>query len=114
MGYDVYITRQNNWWQKEEAQQISEAEWKAAVESDAEMRLCGAAEATFPSAGTLRYENPLLAEWLGHPEHKAIWFDFRRGNVVVKNPDAAMIAKMKQLALKLKARVQGDEGEFYD
>ena len=95
MGYDLHITRQSNWWEKDETKQIAAAEWQAVVASDPEMRLSGAAESTFPSGGTLRYENPLLTEWLGHPEHEAIWFDFRRGTVIVKNPDEPIIAKMK-------------------
>lgn len=41
------------------------------------------------------------------------WFDFRSGNVVVKNPDVAILSKMWKIAQKLGARVQGDDGEIY-
>jgi uncharacterized heparinase superfamily protein len=33
--------------------------------------------------------------------------------VFTKNPDRAILAKLLQLAQRLEARVQGDEGEFY-
>ncbi|MFB7260449.1 hypothetical protein [Streptomyces nojiriensis] len=33
MGYDVHITRRENWWD-EEGQDISTAEWEAAVAAD--------------------------------------------------------------------------------
>lgn len=112
MGCDVYITRQSNWFRAAEAKRISEVEWRSVVEADSEMWLCGFAEATSPQDGTVRYENPLLAEWLGHPHYSQVWFDFRDGNVVVKNPDELVVKKMKQLAHKLDAGVQGEEGEF--
>ncbi|NYH26059.1 hypothetical protein GGD40_005630 [Paraburkholderia bryophila] len=41
------------------------------------------------------------------------WFDFRAGNVVVKNPDTAILLKMWLIAQKLGARVQGDDCEIY-
>ncbi len=113
MGYELYITRADNWYNNE-GRELTEATWEAVVESDPEMRISGFGEATTPSGETIRYVNPLLAEWLGHPEHDVVWFDFRQGNVVVKNPDELTIAKMHEVAQKLKARVQGDEGEFYD
>jgi hypothetical protein len=43
-----------------------------------------------------------------------VWFDFRQGNVVVKNPDTEVLRKMWSLAQALSANVQGDDGEGYD
>jgi len=112
MGYDLYITRKADWF--EDGSEISDADWSAYLASDPEMRLTGAAEAALPDGSTLRYENPLLAEWSGHSDGEVVWFDFRNGNVVVKNPDEEVITKMQEIASKLQARVQGEEGEFYD
>ena len=42
------------------------------------------------------------------------WFDHRDGEIVVKNPDAEIRAKMWRLALTLGARVLGEEDEPYD
>jgi hypothetical protein len=75
------------------------------------MRLTGTAEAKTPDA-VLRYENPGLAIWTKAP-HSGTWFDYRRGRIVVKNPDPEILAKMKQIAGKLRAKVIGDEGEEY-
>jgi hypothetical protein len=39
---------------------------------------------------------------------------WRAGRIVSKNPSDAVIAKMYEVARLLDARVQGDEGEYYD
>ncbi len=42
------------------------------------------------------------------------WFDrSSAGNIVVKNPDEEIIAKMVEIGYALSAGVQGDEGEWY-
>jgi len=41
-------------------------------------------------------------------------FCWRAGDIAVKNPDETIIAKMHAVATALGARVQGDEGEFYN
>jgi hypothetical protein len=40
--------------------------------------------------------------------------DFRDGEIVVKNPDEATVARMIAAARRLGARVEGDDGETYD
>jgi hypothetical protein len=62
----------------------------------------------------LRYENPGLCRWRRHPTGERIWLDLRHGDVVVKNPDEATIAKLLMVARALNARVQGDDGEIYE
>ena len=112
MGYEVRILRGPNWWENE-GYEISEAEWQRVVEADPEMRMSGVAEAAYLE-GVLQYENPNLAEWTGHPSRGVVWFEFRGGMVVVNNPDEPIIIKMQKIARLLGARVQGDEGEFYN
>jgi hypothetical protein len=97
MGYDLHVTRGDS-------QPIAETEWRAYVAGDPELDLTGVAEASAPD-GTLRYENPGLACWRGHPSGEQVWFDFRLGRLVVKNPDEPTIAKMLALADALGARV---------
>ena len=115
MGYDVHITRKENWF--DEGQQISLKEWKSVIATDEEMRLDGHAEATVGGNAVLRMEREGLAVWTAHPRHGIdggmAWFDYRGGNIVVKNPDSAILKKMWKLALKLQARVQGDDCESY-
>lgn len=113
MGYDVHITRKQEWLD-EDGPRILEDEWQAYVASDPEMVITGFAEATTPQAETIRVTHPLLTEWRGHSSHLPIWFSYFSGNLVVKNPDEECLAKMRQIATRLNARVQGDEGEFYD
>ena len=36
------------------------------------------------------------------------------GRIVSKNPNDAVIAKMREVAKMLEAHVQGDDGEYYD
>ena len=68
-----------------------------------------------PAGETLHYKNEHLANWTGHPSGDDVPLDFRRGQVVVKkDPDAPTIARMIELAATLGARVQGDDGAWYD
>jgi len=116
VGYDVHITRKPGW-SDLAGPEISLAEWIAVVESDPEMRLDGHAE-TKVGNGMLRLERDGLAVWIAYSWHEPAgnmaWFDFREGNVVVKNPDSEILTKMSSLAERLVATVQGDEGERYD
>src|SRR5512145_3395618 len=106
MGYDLRVTRGDG-------RPIAEAEWRACVGADPELDLTGVAEAV-TSEGTLTYANPGLASWRCHPSREPVWFDLRDGEVFVKNPDERTIAKMLDVARALEARVQGDDGEFYE
>ena len=112
MGYELHITRKNRW--SAEGSDIPDGDWRAYVASDPEMSMSGVAEAALPDGTVLRYDSALMAEWRVHPDGGIVWFDFRRGQIVVKNPDEQTIAKMRRIAAALHGRVQGDEGQFYD
>jgi hypothetical protein len=116
MGYDVYITRKGNWFDKSGAK-IGIDEWKALVQSDPDMRLDGYASAVVGKGNVLRLDSEGLAVWTACPGTgvggNMAWFDLRQGNVVVKNPDGPILGKMWHLARKLDAKVQGDECEMY-
>jgi prepilin-type processing-associated H-X9-DG protein len=115
MGYDVHITRAAHWTDSESVP-ITLPEWRAYLASDPEMRLDNFAEAKV-EGDILRYENEGLAVWTDYSRHgeggNMAWFDYRPGEVVVKNPDKEILAKMRQIAGSLGARVMGDEGELY-
>ncbi len=117
MGYDVHITRREDWFDEEEPS-IGLDEWVSLVNRDPEMRLDGFAETRTPEGSVLRIDSPGLAVWTtysGHQEdgNKA-WFDYHDGLITVKNPDAEILIKMGHLARQLSATVRGDEGERYD
>jgi len=116
MGYDIHITRKKDWFDDEPSIELSE--WLAVVDADPEMRHDGFAEAVLPSGGVLRTENEGLSVWTAYSRHgvdgNMAWFDYRHGNVIVKNPDDEILRKMWILARRLEAKVQGDKGESYD
>ncbi|MFL9858840.1 hypothetical protein PQR72_24430 [Paraburkholderia madseniana] len=115
MGYDVHITRKENWF--DDGPEIGLQEWKTFIDTDDEMRLDGYAEAKLPGGHALRVDSDGLAVWTAFRGNtdggNMAWFDYRSGNVVVKNPDVAILNKMWQIAQKLGARVQGDDCEIY-
>ena len=118
MGYDIHITRQENWFDEDDTRQISFDEWKNILSNDNEMRLDGFAEATNTKGDTIRVESKGLSVWTKYSGNglngNYAWFDYSRGNIVCKNPDDEIINKMLDMAERLNARVQGDEGEIYE
>jgi hypothetical protein len=118
MGYELHITRQNDWLDENDSQKISLEEWKALLANDSEMRLDGFAEATTTAGVTLRIEEEGIAVWTKYSKDgldgNHAWFHFSKGNIEVKNPDDEIVAKMIDIAGKLQAKVQGDDGEFYE
>lgn len=115
-GYDVHITRRNDW-SEEKGPEITLTEWKTLVSSDPDMRLDGFAEIALDGDQKLRTESEGLAVWIKYSKHgkkgNMAWFLWSRGNITVKNPDEEIRRQMFRLARKLKAKVQGDEGETY-
>ncbi len=116
MGYDLHITRRQQWFDSE-GPAITIEEWLALIDSDQEMRLDGYAEAALPEGGSLRMEDPSMAVWVKYSGHmlggNMAWLCLSRGNVVAKNPDQEIRGKMWCLAQTLSARLQGDELELY-
>lgn len=118
MGYDVHITRKAAWFDEADAAAITLQEWQDYVAADPEMRLDNYAEAPLPDGGFIWTVGEGLCVWTaysGNGQHgNYAWFDWHEDRVVVKNPDAEILVKMKSIAQALAARVQGDEGEYYD
>jgi hypothetical protein len=100
MGYDVHITRAEDWSDNEGAQ-ITPDEWLALVRDD-------------PELTALAETGRCTAEWRDPPGGDPVCFEWRRGNIVVKKSYIAVVLKMEDLAFRLGARVQGDDGEFYE
>ena len=115
MGYDVHITRKDEWWD-EEGPVIALDEWLAVVEADPDLRLDGFSEVPTPDGSILRAEVPGLTVWTAHPEAPdlVVWLHHGEGEIQARYPDDLTLAKMADLARQLGANVQGDEGENYD
>jgi hypothetical protein len=117
MGYDLHITRQEFWADEENINQISFEEWLNYVESDSELELTNGYETRIPRIENKFHNIPGFCNWSGHSIMKGNsmpWFDYRDGCISTKNPDEEIIKKMLRIANVLSAKVQGDEGEFYD
>ena len=95
MGYDFHVRRgdtKSTW--------ITRDEWLAMVAADPELTLV-------PQNGKC------FAEWKSTDSGPDIWFDWCSGNILTKWPSEPTFRKMLQMARKLKARVEGDDGEVY-
>lgn len=117
MGYDVHITRKKHWADTEAAQPITLEEWKALVDADPEMRLDNFAETISNNGDKIRIEREGLSVWTAFPgdgvDGNHAWFDYNKGDIVVKNPTDDIIDKMIALGTLLQADVVGDDGGYY-
>ncbi len=102
MGYDLHITRAE-FWAQNEGKEISNDEWLRLVEQDPELDIDA-------------QNGPHFAAWrkASDKDGWSKWFDWSEGNVYTKNPDKAVLEKLLQLAERLDAKVQGDDGELYN
>jgi len=113
MGYDIHITRTVDRFDSEK-KPITFEEWIALVRSDPEFHLTGEATAVTPNGQRITMKAPGLTEWTSTSSARKTWFLHHMGKVTVTNPEPEILDKMRQVAKTLAARVQGDEGEFYD
>lgn len=95
MGYDIHITRRLHWSEKT-GKAIAAEEWSGVAGSDPSLRRA-------PDSAEGLYE---YAEGDGS-------FDLADGCIVSKNPSKATLSKAHELAAKLRAKVQGDDGEVH-
>lgn len=98
-GYDVHITRKK-FWADESGPAISFAEWKSYVRSDREV---------------VHDDHNTEHDFIVRLPSGAfpIWYNPSLGEIYTKNPTEAAIQKLIDISRKLKAKVQGDDGEFY-
>ena len=99
MGYDLHITRRENW--SEEGSDISAEEWLQYVSASSDLRLDAAS-------------GPHFAHWVGAEAPDGTWLDWSDGQVFSKNPAPPLIDRMVAIAAHFGATVQGDDGERYD
>jgi hypothetical protein len=102
VGYEIHITRKE-FWSDETGPEITSKEWRALTSADSSMRPMRNGDMT----------------WVGYSRHipgrvEASFHLGERGDVVANRPDREMRAKMHRMAVKIDAKVQGDEGELYD
>ena len=98
-GYDLHVTRKESW-ADESGPKITFVEWKAYVRSDHQI-----------SRDTMNREEDFLVSL--PKETFPVWYDVEFGEIYTKNPSKNAIRKLSEIAKKLKAKVQGDDGELY-
>ena len=108
MGYDLHITRAEDWTLSEK-QPISEAEWMKVVDADPTLQVSSQDYYERRKNGVV--ERFHLVIWLAHEGKPAFWN--MDGEITKKNPDQLVVDKMVEIAQKLDARVFGDDGEEY-
>lgn len=117
MGYELHITRKENWLDEDPELDISMKEWTDLVNNDPEMRLDHEATATKTGGETIIVYSEGLSVWTAYSREgirgNDAWFSYDRGNICVKNPDTEIIQKMLLIASLLRAKVMGDDGELY-
>lgn len=120
MSYQVHITRKaTDWADKQDLAAITLAEWEAYVASDAEMRLDHRIEESelVPSATSVAHPSG-MSVWLAYSKKKRVgkyaWFYHDHDHITVEGPDEEILGKMLAIAHTLGARVQGDDGEYFD
>lgn len=111
MSIYVYITRRSSP-DDESGDAISRTEWHGVVADAIDFRVPFRSElALAPWSGGLDADARV---WTGHPGVSAWPFEWRDGQIEVKNPDDATLARMRAVALQLGARVQSEAGEVFD
>ena len=99
LGYDLHITRAE-FWAENAGEEISAEEWLELVDSDSSL--------------TINADNgPYFTELKPTDGQTHRWLKWSEGNILTTYPDRATLAKMLEIASRLGASVQGDDGERY-
>ena len=110
MSYEVHIHRAEDHVDAAE-NPIPREEWEAWVTNAEDFRFSDSDYVTFQYEDGERVER--LAEWTAHPDGEEFSLYYYSGSVVTGNPDAHTVRRMVKIAEDLRARLQGDDGEFY-
>jgi len=102
-GYDAHITRAKDWTESAK-KPVTLDEWVQYVKNDSEFRFVQSQDPK---------DKPKDAIWTDPKDKRECYFYYSDGEISVKDPDERILAKMQKVALKLKARVVGDDGEGY-
>ena len=107
MGYDLHITRANDWIDSLE-HPITHDEWLELVARDPHLTISELGHPASDGTG-----DGATVVWDGPSEHDDPWIAWRDGRLYSKNPDGPLSAKMWRIAEAFHARLVGDDGEHY-
>lgn len=109
MSYDLHITKRERWFDK--GNDIADIEWHHILSNHPDLIPVDSIETTLEGERIfLHYKNSKIAKWQGRETY---WFFFSDGEISIANPDDDAIQKTKSVALSIKAKVLGDDGEEY-
>ncbi|RZK15469.1 MAG: hypothetical protein EOO56_22780 [Hymenobacter sp.] len=120
MSYCLHITRKAKGWNDErDPATISREEWLHYLAEDPSLErndYLVDPEYGHDEAGDRYVEG--LAAWLGHSGKGLnggyVWFSHDENRITVTDPDEETLGKTLAVAQALHARVQGDDGEYFD
>src|SRR5690349_14401161 len=108
MGYEVHIHRREHW--SDDGNDIDLSEWVALIAADKSLEEYGHVD--WKVEGSDQILRTPTARWIAeNGEEGGFWF--YRGSIQTKNPSVEVIKKAWDIAQRLGARVEGDDGEFY-
>ncbi|MHC1682209.1 MAG: hypothetical protein AB6733_04585 [Clostridiaceae bacterium] len=110
MSYDLHITKAENWWESDK-RPITKEEILSLVNSEIGFRLENEVEIRNPISGE---EIFILGEFIvWEKEGNELLFDYTEGRITGGAHCNEDIEKLKYIAERLNAKVQGDDGEIY-
>lgn len=117
MSYSISIVRKNNWEDIEEKSNITLGEWLNFIDKDEELEHPSKSDLTDNNRDYYKQKQG-YCEWIAHSSFKEPfarpWFDYYKGQIIAENVDDETMLKMIAIAEHLKAKVQGQDGEFFD
>jgi len=113
MGYDLHITRSEEWFDENPENPITLDEWYAIIAADPELVLNEKSYRAGDTDENNSMSNKGFTDWIKHPNGELTWFDYSEGTIYTKNPDYYTIKKMLNFAGQLNAFVIGDDCEKY-
>ncbi len=112
MGYDIHIHRRLTWTDGDK--DITTEEWNRLIDEDPELE--HTEEVEIPLDGGIfsyRLNNASLSKWTKFTTKEVFWFTYHKGRITIKYNKEEVLLKAIEVAKKLNAKVQGDEGEVY-
>lgn len=117
MGYDLYITRKEDW-SDTDGPWITMNDWTEYLFIDKSLEIDRArAEAVDPRVAS-RAKEPTHTRWLDWPDRepgvKEAWMWLEQGNIVAPDLDISFRRKLFLIADSLDARLMNEDGVTYD
>lgn len=117
MGYDLYITRREDW-SDTEGPDIALDEWATYVLADKDLETDRERAIAADPRVASGAKEPTHVRWLiwpgREPDVSEAWIWLEHGNLVASDPDAAFRRKLFLIADGLNARLTGQDGEVYN